>query len=164
MYNVFKLNLIFMTTNEVLMRYNFLTKIPFKSGENELSKDLKVKIMSMRIEYGKVRKQFDEDLQEFVRGLSPEELQELQQKENKTDEESAKLTEMINKLNAEYQDYITKKGVEDLAVKNDGNFSEEEYAELIGVCPTDEIDINGTKLSGADFLEILYNIFVDESK
>lgn len=153
-----------MTTNEVLMRYNFLTKIPFKSGENELSKDLKVKIMSMRIEYGKVRKQFDEDLQEFVRGLSPEELQELQQKENKTDEESAKLTEMINKLNAEYQDYINKKGVEEITVKNDGNFSEEEYAELIGVCPTDEIDINGTKLSGADFLEILYNIFVDESK
>lgn len=153
-----------MTTNEVLMRYNFLTKIPFKSGENELSKDLKVKIMSMRIEYGKVRKQFDEDLQEFVRGLSPEELQELQQKENRTDEENAKLTEMINKLNAEYQDYINKKGAEEITVKNDGNFSEEEYAELIGVCPTDEIDINGTKLSGADFLEILYNIFVDESK
>lgn len=153
-----------MTTNEVLMRYNFLTKIPFKSGDNELSKDLKVKIMSMRIEYGKVRKQFDEDLQEFVRGLSPDELQELQQKENRTDEENAKLTEMINKLNAEYQDYINKKGAEEITVKNDGKFTEDEYSELIGVCPTDEIDINGTKLSGADFLEILYNVFVDESK
>jgi predicted nuclease with TOPRIM domain len=153
-----------MTTNEVLIRYNFLTKIPFKSGESELSKDLKVKIMSMRIEYGKVRKQFDEDLQEFVRGLSPDELQELQQKQNRTDEENAKLTEMINKLNAEYQDYINKKGAEEVTVKNDGKFTEDEYSELVAVCPSDDIDINGTKLNGGDFLEILYSIFVNESK
>ena len=153
-----------MTTNEVLIRYNFLTKIPFKNGDNELSKDLKVKIMSMRIEYGKVRKQFDEDLQEFIKGLSPEGLQELQQKENKTDEENAKLTEMINKLNAEYQDYIVKKGAEEIDVKNDGKFSEDEYSELIAVCPNDEVDINGTKLSGGDFLEVLYSIFVNESE
>lgn len=153
-----------MTTNEVLIRYNFLTKIPFKSGESELSKDLKVKIMSMRIEYGKVRKQFDEDLQEFVRGLSPDELQELQQKENRTDEENAKLTEMINKLNAEYQDYINKKGAEEVTVKNDGKFTEDEYSELISVCPSDDIDINGTKLNGGDFLEILYSIFVNDTE
>lgn len=153
-----------MTTNEVLIRYNFLTKIPFKSGENELSKDLKVKIMSMRIEYGKVRKQFDEDLQEFVRGLSPDELQELQQKTERTDEENAKLTEMVNKLNAEYQDYINKKGSEEVSVKNEGKFSEDEYSELVAVCPSGEIDINGTKLNGGDFLEILYSIFVNESE
>ena len=152
-----------MTRNEVLMRYNFLLKVPFKNGDNELSKDLKIKLMSMRIEYGKVRKQFDEDLQEFIKGLSPEGLQELQQKENKTEEENAKLTEMINKLNSEYQEYISKKGVEELDIKND-KLTQDEYNELIGVCPCDDVDINGTKISGADFLEVLYSIFVNESE
>lgn len=153
-----------MTTNEVLMRYNFLTKLPFKNGENELSKDLKIKLMSMRIEYGKVRKQFDEDLQEFVKGMSSDELQQLQQKTDKTDEENEKLNELINKLNTEYQEYVAKRGNEDVVVKNSGNLSEDEYMEIVGICSSDDVDINGTKLSQGDFLEILYSIFVNESE
>ena len=45
-----------MTTNEVLTRHNFVSKLLLKSDSAELSRDLKVKVMSMRIEYGKVRK------------------------------------------------------------------------------------------------------------
>ena len=52
-----------MTTNEILTKQNFLTKILLKSGNTELSKGLKVKVMGMRIDYAKVRKQFDEYVQ-----------------------------------------------------------------------------------------------------
>ena len=51
-----------MTTNEILTMQNYLTKIVLKNGDSELSKDLKVKIMKMRIEMSKIRKSFDEDL------------------------------------------------------------------------------------------------------
>ena len=148
-----------MTTNEVLAKYNFITKVPFKSGSNELSKDLKIKIMSMRIEYGKVRKQFDEDLQEFIKGITPEEFTELQNKENKTEEDNKKLSEIIDKMNGEYQEYIKARGEKETDVENK-SLSEDEFNEIVGTCTFDEVDINGTKVSSPDFLEILYSLFV----
>lgn len=148
-----------MTTNEVLAKYNFITKVPFKSGSNELSKDLKIKIMSMRIEYGKVRKQFDEDLQEFIKGITPEEFTELQNKENKTEEDNKKISEMIDKMNGEYQEYIKARGEKETDAENK-SLSEDEFNEIVGTCTFDEVDINGTKVSSPDFLEILYSLFV----
>ena len=45
-----------MTVNEMMIRHNFITKIILRDKDKELSKDLKVKIMSMRIELGKLRR------------------------------------------------------------------------------------------------------------
>ena len=49
-----------MTTNEAIARYNFISKVLLKNGNDELSKEMKVKVMSMRIELSKINKQFDE--------------------------------------------------------------------------------------------------------
>ena len=97
-----------MTTNEVLTKQNFLSKLVLKDNENELSKNLKVKIMKMRIEYAKVRKAFDEDLQEFVKDLAPERFRELQQipENERTDEQNQEMTELTNKINEDYNAYI----------------------------------------------------------
>jgi hypothetical protein len=73
-----------MTTNEALIKQNFISKILLKSGDNELSKALKVKIMQMRIKLGKIRKEFDEDVQEAIKGFTPEGYSELAQKNDKT--------------------------------------------------------------------------------
>ena len=83
-----------MTTNEALVKQNFITKVLLKEGDNELSKNLKVKIMSMRIKLGKVRKSFDEDVQEAVKGFTPEGYAELAQKQERTDEDNKKLEDM----------------------------------------------------------------------
>ena len=61
--------MITMTTNDAIIRYNFISKVVFKDGDTALSKDLKIKIMSMRIEYGKINKVFEEDVQEFTKGI-----------------------------------------------------------------------------------------------
>ena len=45
-----------LTTNDVIIRHNFVSKILFKDGDSVLNKDLKIKIMTMRIEYGKIHK------------------------------------------------------------------------------------------------------------
>ncbi len=66
-----------MTTNEALVKQNFITKVILKEGDNELSKELKVKIMGMRIKLAKVRKEFDEDVQEAIKGFTPEGYTEL---------------------------------------------------------------------------------------
>jgi len=79
-----------MTTNEALVRQNFISKVLLKNGDAALSKDLKVKVMNMRIKLGKVRKDFDNDVQEAIKDLTPEGFQELAQNNNRTEEEEAK--------------------------------------------------------------------------
>ena len=61
-----------MTFNEILSKQNVLNALLLKDGDNELSKELKVKIVRLRIAFSAIRKTFDEALQEFVKELAPE--------------------------------------------------------------------------------------------
>ena len=149
-----------MTTNEALIKQNFITKILLKKDDNELSKELKVKIMGMRIKLGKIRKEFDEDVQEAVKGFTPEGFAELAQKHDKTEEEVKNFEEMNKKINDEYQAYIIKRGQEEVSI--DAKLTEDEYNELIEVNADNDVEINGQKINAADFLEILYTLFVEE--
>lgn len=150
-----------MTTNEVLTRHNFVSKLLLKDGDKELSRDLKVKVMGMRIEYGKIRKQFDEDVQEFVKGLNSDRLTELQQKGDRTEAEEKELQELTDKLNGDYRAYVESRLKEEVTV-SDKSFTEADYAELVEVNAGNDVEINGTKLQATDFLEILYTLFFDE--
>ena len=152
-----------MTTNEVLTKQNFLSKLVLKDNENELSKNLKVKIMKMRIEYAKVRKAFDEDLQEFVKDLAPERFRELQQipENERTDEQNQEMTELTNKINEDYNAYIIQRGQDEVNV-NTVSFTEEEFEEILEVNSGNDVEVNGTKVPAADFMEIIYTLFVAE--
>lgn len=149
-----------MTTNEVLAKQNFITKVLFKDGDSQLSKELRVKIMAMRIEYGKVRKSFDADLQEFVQSATPDGLQELQTKQDKTEEEAKKLEEMIEKLNSEYNEYVATRGKEEVQITH-SKLTEDEFNQIVEVNTGNDVEINGQQLNSADFLEILYGLFVE---
>ena len=150
-----------MTTNEVLTRHNFVSKLLLKDGDKELSRDLKVKVMGMRIEYGKIRKQFDEDVQEFVKGLNSDKLTELQQKGDRTEAEEKELQKLTDKLNGDYRAYVESRLKEEVTV-SDKTFTEADYAELVEVNAGNDVEINGTKLQATDFLEILYTLFFEE--
>ena len=150
-----------MTTNEVLTRHNFVSKLLLKDGDKELSRDLKVKVMGMRIEYGKIRKQFDEDVQEFVKSLNSDKLTELQQKSDRTEAEEKELQELTDKLNGDYRAYVESRLKEEVTV-SDKTFTEADYAELVEVNAGNDVEINGTKLQATDFLEILYTLFFEE--
>lgn len=151
-----------MTTNEVLHKQNFLSKVLLKDGDVELSRSLKVKIMAMRIEYAKIRKQFEADLQEFVKDLSTDEFRQLQQipEEDRTEEQQTRYQELLNKINGDYNEYVQTRSMEEVEVKNK-SLTEDEYFELVNVNASNDVEINGTKLSSADFLEILYSLFVE---
>lgn len=152
-----------MTTNEVLTKQNFLTKLVLTNGNDEVSKDLKIKVIKMRIEYGKVRKAFDDDLKEFVENLDQTRLKELQEiaEESRTEEEKKELQDLIDKINSDYNAYVISRGKDEVSV-NTTSFTEDEFNELVVVNAGNDVEINGTKLSAADFLEILYSLFVEE--
>jgi predicted nucleic acid-binding Zn-ribbon protein len=149
-----------MTVNEILTKQNFLSKILFKNEGKDLSTDLKVKIMSMRIEFSKVRKQFDEDLQEFGKGLTDDKFTALSNKENKTEEENAQLNELTKNINEAYAKYANERGLEEVEVKQ-STFTNDEYFEIVEVNAGADVEINGTKISSGDFLEIFYSLFVE---
>lgn len=152
-----------MTLNELLTKQNFLSKIQLKNGDSELSKSLKVKVMSNRIEYAKVRKQFDEDTQEFIKGLTDKHFQELQQKADRTEEENAELKKLTDEANENYIEYVNGKGNEEVTC-NEKKFTEDDFAEIIEVNADLDVEINGTKLSAADFLEIFYTLFIEQNE
>ena len=149
-----------MTTNEALIKYNFISKVLLKADSASLSKDLKVKVMSMRIKLLKVRKEFDEDVQEAIKGFTPDGYQEIAQKKEKTDEEIKQLEDWNKQIQEEYQEFVSKRGQEEVFIE--ATLTEDEYNEILEVNSANDVEINGQKLNAADFLEVLYNLFVEE--
>lgn len=150
-----------MTTNEALIKQNFITKILLKNEDGELSKSLKVKIMQMRIKLAKVRKEFDEDVQEAIKGFTPEGYSELMQKTDKTEDETKQIEDWNKQIQEEYNEFVIKRGQDEIVV--DTKLTEDEYNEILEVNAANDIEINGQKINAADFLEILYTLFVEEN-
>lgn len=147
-----------MTLNELMLKQNFISKVLLKDGDKELSKNLKIKIVGMRVKMAKYRKDFDEDVQEAIKNLKPEEFDTLASKQDKTEEEIQQLETIVNKLNEEYVEFVNRKGLEE--INYEASLTEEEMNELIDVNSGNDVEINGTKLSAPDYLEILYSLFV----
>lgn len=150
-----------MILNDVLTRQNVFTKIILKDGEKELSKELKVKIMRIRMAYTKAKKAFDEEVKEFTEELIPEELKELNNKEKRTSEEEARMQELTNKVNSEYQEFLIQKGNEEVKDIED-TLTMDEYSDIVDINSGNDVEINGNKIAAADFLEVIYDLFVKE--
>lgn len=150
-----------MILNEVLTRQNVFTKIMLKDGDKELSKELKVKIMRIRMAYTKIKKAFDEEVKEFTEELVPQELKDLSAKSERTDEENARMEELTNKVNMEYQEFLIQKGNEEVSMVDD-SLTMDEYSDILDINAGNDIEINGNKIPAVDFLEIIYDLFVKE--
>ena len=150
-----------MILNDVLTKQNVFTKIVLKDGDKELSKELKVKVMRIRMAYTKIKKAFDEDVKEFTEELVPQELKDLSAKSERTDEENARMTELTNKVNMEYQEFLIQKGNEEVSMVDD-SLTMDEYSDILDINSGNDVEINGNKIPAVDFMEIVYDLFVKE--
>ena len=149
-----------MTLNEILTRQNVITKILLSRGNKELPKELKVKIMRMRMAYSKIKKQFDEDTQEFSKQIISDELRDLANKSDRTPEENERFNELNSKANAEYQEYLIQKGKEEVKDFTDTVLTEDEYADILDINSDGEYEVNGQKIKAVDLMEAVYELFV----
>ena len=149
-----------MILNELLTRQNVITKIELKDGDKELSKELKVKVMRIRLAYNKVKKAFDEDVKEFVEQITTDEYRELVQKTDRNEDEEKRFNELTTKINSDYIEFINQKGLEEISETIDDKFTEDEYAEILDINSGNDVEINGNKIKAADFMEIFYEIFI----
>jgi hypothetical protein len=146
-----------MTINEGLVKYNLISQVPLSTKDGSLSKDVKIKVMDMRITLGKIKKNFDADVQEFISGVKTEEFDTLQGKQDRTEEETARLNEVINELNDSILTYEAQKKAEE--IEFDKSFTTEEFNEIVGIM-TDDVKINNQTIPATEFLEILEQVFV----
>lgn len=151
-----------MTLNELLTKQNVFTKLVLNDGEKELPKALKIKVMRIRMSYAKIKKAFDEAVQEFTKELVPQELRDLNDKQDKTDADLIRIEELTNKVNSEYQEFLIQKGLEEVSETIDDNFNIDEYSDIVDVNSGNNVEINGNIIKAADFLEIVYDLFVKE--
>lgn len=151
-----------MTLNDVLTKQNVITKIILKDGDKELPKELKVKIMRIRMAYNKIKKQFDDDTQEFANQIISEELRELANKLDRTQEEEIRFNQLNDKTNSEYQEYLIQKGLEEIKDIPDDSLTMEEYSDILDVNSGNDVEINGSSIKAADLMEIIYDLFIKE--
>lgn len=150
-----------MILNELLTKQNVFTKIALKDGEKELPKELKVKVMRIRMAYTKAKKLFDAEVQEFTEELLTDEFRELSNKTERTEVEEARLKELSDAINSDYQEFIFQKGMEEVKDIED-TLTMDEYSEILDVNAGNDVEINGNKIPAADFLEIVCDLFVKE--
>jgi hypothetical protein len=151
-----------MILNDLLTKQNVFTKIILKEGEKELSKELKVKVMRIRMAYTKIKKNFDEEVREFTEELMSDEFKELNSKADKTPEEELRFAELSNQINSDYQEFLIQKGKEEVSLSVDDTLTINEYEDILEVNAGNDVEINGNKISAVDFLEIIYDLFVKE--
>lgn len=151
-----------MVLNDLLTKQNVLTKLVLKDGDKELSKELKVKVMRIRMAYTKVKKAFDAEVQEFSEELMTDEFKELNSKQDRTSEEEARFQELTIKINSEYQEFLVQKGEEEVTDFIEDTFTMEEYSDILDINSGNDVEINGNKIQAADFLEVVYDLFVKE--
>lgn len=153
-----------MNFNELATKQNVLNALILKDGNNELGKELKVKIMRLRIAYKKARKQIDDDINEFTQDLLPENAKVIQQKPEKerTSEETAILEAAVNKANDEYKEFLTQKSSEEISLSVNDSFTDEEFDELTVVNAGNTVTINEHEIKAEELLEVFYTLFVTE--
>ena len=153
-----------MTLNEILTRQNVLNAILLKDGKNELGKELKVKIVRLRMAFNKYKKSLDEEVQEFTNELVPEELKTLQEKpeSERTEEENSRLKELVDKVNSEYNEFMIQKGNEEVKFDTDYSFTDDDFDSIVAVNAGNEMEINGNKVKSEDLMEAFYELFVNK--
>ena len=153
-----------MTLNEILTRQNVLNAILLKDGKNELGKELKVKMVRLRMAFNKYKKNLDEEVQEFTKELVPEELKTLQEKpeSERTEEENTRLKELVNKVNSEYNEFMIQKGSEEVKFDTDYSFTDDDFDSIVAVNAGNEVEINGNKVKSEDLMEAFYELFVNK--
>lgn len=151
-----------MILNDLLTRQNVFTNIILKEGNKELPKELKVKVMRIRMAYNKMRKNLDLEVQEFMEELVTDELKSLRAKKEKTQEEELRYEELLASVNSDYQEFLIQKVKEEITPIDD-TLSEDEYSEIVEVNAGNDVQINGQSIPAINFLEIVHDLFVRES-
>ena len=149
-----------MTINNAVLRYNLIFVMKFIDGEYSLSRELKIKLIRLKLDLEKIRDEFVSFQQKAMEEIKTQEYEELLNKENKTPEEVKHLEEVTAELNEELGKLIQEKSNEMVNVKSFDYLTEEEFNQILSVNVENNPTINGSKLDFDTYIELIYKNFL----
>ena len=149
-----------MTINNAVLRYNLIFVMKFIDGEYSLSRELKIKLIRLKLDLEKIRDEFVSFQQKAMEEIKTQEYEELLNKENKTPEEVKHLEEITAELNEELGKLIQEKSNEMVNVKSFDYLTEDEFNQILSVNVENNPIINGSKLDFDTYIELIYKNFL----
>ena len=149
-----------MTINNAVLRYNLLSVMRFIDGEYSLSRDLKIKLIRLKLDLEKIRDDFVSFQQKAMEEIKTAEYEELLHKEEKTAEEVQHLEEITAELNEELGKLIQEKSNEMIDVKSFNYLTDDEFNQILSVNVENNPTINGSQLNFDTYIELIYKIFL----
>ena len=152
-----------MKLNNIVICYQLLSHIIFKTEDAELSKSTKLKVIKNKYNLLNIVHDYEEYensvRESFINGTR---YNILNDKLDKTEEEKKELTELTYKLNLELQDVLIEKLDTEVELNNDFQyFTKDEFYEI---CETSLIApvIGDNKLTEDEFINYIYIYLVKE--
>lgn len=152
-------NIMKMSINDALIRYNLLNNVKYVDEDYSLSRELKVKLIRLKLDLEKTYNDFNTFQQKALEEVKTPRYNELLANENRSDEENAELQTVINEINEDLNKIVLKKAEEEVNV-NFTYLTNDEYNEFLSVNINNEVTINGVKLSAEEYVSLFYHKFV----
>lgn len=146
-----------LTLNNVILKYHIINSLIYVDGSYSVSRDLKIKLIRYKFNLQKYFNEFNEIQQKYSEEVQTDEYKELISKEKRTKSEEEKLNEIISSINQEYNSLINSKLSEEIELDWYTPLTEDEFNQLLEVNVEHSVNINGTQLSGDQFVSLIHD-------
>ena len=147
-----------MSINDALIRYNLLNFVKYTDEDYSLSRELKVKLIRLKLDLEKTYNEFNSFQQKALEEVKTARYDELVNKEVRTDEENTELQKIVAEINEDLNKIVLKKAEEEVNV-NFSYLTNDEYNEFLTVNINNEVTINGVNLSPEEYVSLFYRKF-----
>lgn len=146
-----------LTLNNILLKYHLINSLLFIDGEYSVSRELKIKLIRYKFNFQKYFNEFNEIQQKYSEEVQTDEYKELVNTQVRTEEQDKRLTEVLNSINGEYNSLINEKLNEEIELDWYTPLTEDEFNQLLEVNVEHSVNINGTQLSGDQFVSLIHD-------
>jgi len=143
--------------NNILLKYHLINSLLFVDGEYSVSRELKIKLIRYKFNFQKYFNEFNEIQQKYSEEVQTDEYKELVNTQVRTEEQDKRLTEVLNSINGEYNSLINEKLNEEIELDWYTPLTEDEFNQLLEVNVEHSVNINGTQLSGDQFVSLIHD-------
>lgn len=151
-----------MTINNAILRYNLLSVIKFSDQDYSLPRELKIKLIRLKLDLGKVKDEFMSFQQKAMEEIKSEEYNILVSKLDKNEEEIKRLNEVTNELNEELNKLVSNKSEELIEIRSFDYLNDDEFNQILNVNIDNNPVINGNQIDFNTYIELLYNNFLKQ--
>ena len=146
--------------NNAIVKYNLLNCVKYSDGEDyTLPRDLKIKIIRLKINFEKVFKEFNQYQTKAIEEIKTPRYIELLNKKERTPEEEEEAKKLLEEMNQDLRNILTQKSQEIVDVNFD-YFSEDEFNSFLEININNSVEINGVKLPAEEYVMLFHTEFV----